>query len=464
MPYPFLVTPTGEDAVRVLAARHRRRRLTVHVSATFTLPTVETASENIEPFPDPLASPSAGSLAPGAGLAVERMPRRGRARARVSAITGELRWVLYLYLGTRVMLIGLAVVEGAIRHHSVTHELANWDGLWYRELANKGYPDHPSFLQTPLGFLPLYSLVIWVVGHSFAWTNTHGIIWAMTIGGVAVSMIGGLIATVILYRIAASWWNEQSARRAAALFCVFPGSVVFSMVYSEGILIPLIAGCLLALQRKRWVLAGILAGFSTAVEPAALPIVPVCALSAGLELRRRGWRLRDARRALLAPLLSLTGIGAFALFLWAWTGTPFASYQAQHHGWSETTDPLAMVHLTTRLAGQISFTHFDEPAVNLNLVTGLVGALLLAGVFVLMWHSRKQMSVEAMAWTLLIGFLALTSEFTPPNPRLLVVAFPALMLLGHYVRGRGYTVLMWTNGVLLMVMSWLTFVGVTLRP
>jgi Mannosyltransferase (PIG-V) len=425
---------------------------------------VESASESIEPFPDQLTIPSSDALTPGAGLAVERAPGRGRGRARVTAITADLRWVLYLYLGTRVLLIGLALVEGAIRHHSVTHEFANWDGLWYRELANKGYPDHPSFVQSPLGFFPLYSLVIWVVGHSFAWTNTHGIIWAMTIGGVVVSMIGGLIATVIVYRLAASWWNEQSARRAAALFCVFPGSVVFSMVYSEGIMLPLIAGCLFALQRKRWVLAGILAGFSTAIEPAALAIVPVCVVSAALELRRRGWRLRDARRALLAPLLSLTGIGAFALFLWAWTGTPLATYQAQHHGWSETTSPLAIVHMTTRLADQLSFTHFDEPAVNLNLVAGLVGAVLLIGVFVLMWYSRKRISIEAIVWTLCIGFLALTSSFTPPNPRILIIAFPSLMLLGHYVRGRGFRVLMWTNGVLLIVMSWLTFVGMTLRP
>jgi Mannosyltransferase (PIG-V) len=436
------------------------------VRSTFRLAPVDGASESTEPFSDQLTIPSTDTPAPDASAAVQRKPvrRRGGARARWNALPGELRWVLYVYLGTRVLLIGMAIVEGAVRHHSVTHELANWDGLWYRELANKGYPDHPSFLQTPLGFFPLYSIVIWAVGHSFAWTTMHGIVWAITIAGVVVSMVGGLIATVIVYRLAESWWNPQSARRAAALFCVFPGSVVFSMVYSEGIMIPLIAGCLLALQRKQWLLAGILAGLSTAVEPAALAIVPVCVISAGLELRRRGWRLRDARRALLAPVLSITGIGTFALFLWAWTGTPLATYQAQHHGWSEKTDPLAMVHLTTRLASEISLTHLDEPSVNLNLVAGLVGALLLVGVFVLMWDARRAMSIEAIVWTLFIAFLALTSEFTPPNPRLLIVAFPALMLLGHYVRGRGYTVLMWTNGVLLVVLSWLTFVGLTLRP
>ena len=48
------------------------------------------------------------------------------------------------------------------------------------------------------------------------------------------------------------------------IFCLFPGSIVFSMVYAEGLLIPLAAGCILALQRRRWVMAGALAGLATA--------------------------------------------------------------------------------------------------------------------------------------------------------------------------------------------------------
>jgi hypothetical protein len=427
---------------------------------------VESASESVEPLPERFAVPSTETQTPRGGYASERTrPRRSHHLGAVwGTLTGELRWLVYFYLATRVLLLVMGIVEGGVRHHSITHEFANWDGLWYRELANKGYPPHPSNLQTPLGFFPLYSMVIWAAGHAISWTNTHGIIWAITVGGVAVSMVGGLIATVFVYRLAESWWDVPSARRAAALFCVFPGSVVFSMVYSEGILLPLIAACLLALQRKRWVLAGVLAGLSTAVEPAALAIIPVCVVSAGLEMRRRGWRLREAGRELLAPILSLTGIGFFALFLWAWTGTPLATYRAQHHGWSEKTDTLAMVHLTTRLAGEISFTHLNEPTVNLNLVAGLVGGLVLLLAFVLMWNARRQISIEAIVWTVWVGLLALTSEFTPPNPRLLIVAFPAIMVLAHYVRGRGFTVLMWTNTVLLVVMSWLTFVGLTLRP
>ena len=60
--------------------------------------------------------------------------------------------------------------------------------------------------------------------------------------------------------------------------------------------------------------------------------------------------------------------------------------------------------------------------------------------------------------------LALTSEYTPPNPRLLITAFPAILVMGYYARGWRYGALAFVNGALLAGLSALTFVGFTLRP
>ena len=66
------------------------------------------------------------------------------------------------------------------------------------------------------------------------------------------------------------------------------------MVYSEGLLMPLAPACIYYLERKRWLLAGILAGFATAVQPVSVVLIPVCTISALLEWRRRGWRRQPA--------------------------------------------------------------------------------------------------------------------------------------------------------------------------
>jgi hypothetical protein len=444
---------------------------------------VETVPERLESLPEPvevvnldLPAPAASAVddpvstppgAPSVGLGRRRALTRTGRRRRIRAITRtELMWIAVVYLSTRGLLLLVAYLLSSFGHHNFLHELANWDGLWYRELANHGYPDYPSHLQTTLGFFPLYPITIWTLEPLFAVVTGHNAIWSATVSGVVISLAGGYIATVLVYRLATGWWNRDSARRATILFCLFPGSVVFSMVYSEGLLLPLAAGCLLALEHRRWLLAGILAGIGTAVQPTGLVLVVVCAVSAGLELRRQGWRPSSlpARRVLVAPLLSLAGVCAFALFLWAWTGTPFANYQAQHHGWGEKTNLFALVHLTSTLFSQISLSHPNDPTINLNLVVGLIGAFLLVGMLVLVWRARRTISVEAIVWTAGISFLALTSQYVPPNPRMLITAFPAVMVVAHYVRGKWFTWLAWGNGILLVVLSLLTFYGVTLRP
>lgn len=415
--------------------------------------------------PPPQSSPTTVTL-PSAELAKGRPRARGREKLAGFGAGGFLRWARFatlVYLGSRVLLLVLAIIETDVRHHSIYRELQNWDGGWYRALAQDGYRHEAVHGETTLGFFPLYPMLIWLVARPLLLTtNTE---WhALVISGLIISGLGGLAAAVLVQRLAERWWGAAAGRRAVLLFCLFPGSVVFSMVYAEGIMIPLAAGCLLALRDRRWWLAGLLAALATASEPEAVILVLVCAVSATVELRQRGWRSPSARRSLAAPVLAPLGLIGVAAFLWAWTGTPFAYWLAQHYGWRERFDPLALPHLAIRLAHHVSFAHFNHPTINLNWPVGLIGAVVLVVLLVLMARIRRTIWLEAWIWTLGISFIAVTSEWVPPNPRLLITAFPLVMVPAYYLRGRGFTWLLLGNGALLAGMSWLTFVSVSLRP
>ena len=97
-------------------------------------------------------------------------------------------------------------------------------------------------------------------------------------------------------------------------------------------------------------------------------------------------------------------------------------------------------------------------------VVGVVGAVIMAAELWLLFKSRREVSLPAIVWALGIMFLAFTSEYVPPNPRMVITAFPMLMLLARWVQGRWWTVIVWVNGIAFVGLSLLTFYAHVLRP
>jgi hypothetical protein len=117
------------------------------------------------------------------------------------------------------------------------------------------------------------------------------------------------------------------------------------------------------------------------------------------------------------------------------------------------------------LFGQIHFSHFNShPTIDLNLVMGAAGVMLLIPTLYWLFKSRRRVGVAAIVWTLGIVFLAVTSEYTPPNPRLLITAFPVVIVPAYYLGRKSFAAACLVSGVLLAVLSALTFVGPTVRP
>jgi hypothetical protein len=371
---------------------------------------------------------------------------------------GPVRWAVVVYLASRILLLVVALGTAAVQHISLTSELGRWDGTWYGLIASFGYPHHVPQGPNPLGFFPLLPMSMWLVAHLPGPPNS------VIIAGVLVSCLGGLIATVLVGRLTEGWWGEAASRRAVVLFCLFPGSVVFLMAYGEGLLIPLAAGCLLALQARRWVLAGVLAGIATAVQPDAIALIVACAVGSFLELRSHGWRDRQAWRSLVAPGLSLTGIAAFAVFLWIWTGTPFATLHVQQNGWGEHLTPLALVHQGRVLVAEIERQNFPHLNINLGPAAAVFGALILLGGLILLFRRQRRVSPVAMAYTLTLTVLAVLSSNVPPNARILITTFPAVLVYATYGRRRGFVWLIAGTTLLLVVMSALTYGGRSLTP
>jgi mannosyltransferase PIG-V len=452
---------------------------------------VDTASEAVWPSPHDRSdgsrapalavnslppSPAAPVAEPSATVPATRRRSRRVGAHRLSAdLRRELVWITVIYLAARAAVLIAAVLLDALGHHNLQGELLHWDGLWYRDVADNGYPRHIAhpYHQDNLGFFPLYPVTIWMGEHVLQVLGFSSQIWRASVAAVFIAGVGGWIATVFVHRLTEGWWDRPTARRATALFVVFPGAVVFSMGYSEGLLLPLTAVCIWALERRRWVLAGAMAAFGTAVQPVGLALGAICGICALRELwvgglsgghLGRALRSRGFRMSVLTTAMSGIGVGSFMGFLWAWTGDPLANLYAQHHGWSEKTDPFALVHLVTREVPRFDPNHFNHPWIDLNDVSGFLGAILMAYELWLLWRYRHELTLPAISWTLIITFLAFTSEYVPPNPRMQITAFPMLVLLARRVRRQGFALILFLNSFLLIGMGLLTFYKHVLRP
>ena len=323
-----------------------------------------------------------------------------------------------IFLASRaVVLLALWFATRLAPERSLGEYASTWDGGWYLAAATGGYPDAvPEAAGSTLAFFPVYPLLVRAAD---GLPGVAPVEAALLVGGVAA-----LLATVVIWLLGRALLGADVADRAVALLVFFPGSFVLSMVYAEGLMLLLASGCLLALVRRRWLLAGVLAALGTASRPNAVALVASCAWAAVVAIRSRGsWR------ALVAPALAPLGMLGFFTYLWARTGEPTAWFQAQRAGWQERVIPLAIVDDVQQLA--------RDPFVDMNNTVVVVGALLaLAGVALLL---RSRLPGEVVVFAVVVLGLAFVSETLGPRPRFILAAFPVFYAVAVRVRGVAFS-------------------------
>jgi hypothetical protein len=369
--------------------------------------------------------------APADEYALARPPRRSKS---VSVVGGWLAryWkpVAMLAASRLVMLLVVYVsryvsgpVIGGIPGGHRFDRLAAWDGGWYLEAAQHGWPhavpmSHglPAF--STLAFFPAFPLAIRAVA-------ILGIGWILA--GVLVALAFQILMVILLWQLAKEIWGEAVADRGLLLFLFGPGAVTLALIYSEPMLLAAAAACLLALRRRWWVVAGLSAAIGTAVRPVGVALVGCCAWEAiGVFRAERQWR------PLLAPLLAPLGILSWMAYLWVHTGNPFIWSQAEK-AWDDGFDPFTLVkrfffHEVTR-QGQ-PLPHFLPVA----------GALFCLVALVLLVKVRAPAML--VVYSIVVVAIAVSSRIVGLRPRLIETAFPLVLVFGYWVKDNVYSALL----------------------
>lgn len=301
--------------------------------------------------------------------------------------------------------------------------LAAWDGGWYLTAAQHGWPHAVPIVDgwpaySTLAFFPAFPLAIRAVAFL-------GI--SYLIAGVLTALIFQVAMAVLLWMLVKEIWGEAIADRGMLLFLFGPGAVVFTLIYSEPMLLAASAACLLALRRRWWVAAGLLATIGTTVRPVGVALIGCCAWEAAKALRSdRDWR------SLLAPILSPIGILAWTGYLWAHTGNPFIWSKAEK-AWDDSFAPLSLV--TRFFRNEVTHTGQRLPH-----ILPVAGAVFCLVALVLLIKAKPPAAL--VVFSVIVVFISVSSRIVGLRPRLIETAFPLVIVFGYWIRGTAYSVLL----------------------
>jgi hypothetical protein len=304
---------------------------------------------------------------------------------------------------------------------------ARWDSVWYLTVAHHGYGSDPA---TP-AFFPLYPLLLRILGSDI-------------VVGITVSLACFAVASLLLHRLTEIELGYAAAGPAVMALALFPGSLYFSMVYSESLFLALSVGAVYAARTRRWAWAGALGALAAATRSAGVLLLLPLVLLWWAHSRRA----RDVAWLALVP----AGVGAFCAGLALAGHDALAPFHAQDAWYRSFAGPFVGVWDGTvaawdgarqLLSGSRAPVYFGraggDPFVvawhNLSLFVFLVPVVpVVVGIARRLPPAYAAYVVTALALPLSwpVGPQPLMSL-----PRFEAVLFPAFMWLGSWIARGG---------------------------
>lgn len=377
----------------------------------------------------------------------------------------RIRWVastLAVALSSFAMALGALWIASGLEHRPFVTTALRWDTDWYYVISQGGYVSTLPTTSTQYtalrpAFFPGLPLLEHVV---HAGIGGPPVATTLLVGAL------GLIASCLLLRaLAARHFDEGAAWRATVLFAFFPGAYVFVMAYSEALFVPLALLAFYALGRRWYLLAGLATAVATGTLVLGVALVAALVIAGGREILAAARNRRPPPRSVLAaavaaPIIGMAGLVGYMVYLHAKTGTAFAFTTAERVGWNNHVS-LTQPYDAVRSFVLHPFATFSAPWITVD-ASGVV--VLIACLFFLVVRGLHRVPVEELLYAGLILLAWLFTSNTGAWFRFLLSAFPVVVLLAEWLKGRWYVVVMCACAALLCFLIILFGSVVTFSP
>jgi len=221
-----------------------------------------------------------------------RRPRLEQAHRVVASLqhlretAGWMEAPLALAIGLRLLIFvaadGLARLRSRAQFGGALNGWQKKDALWYLSIAQGGYTYSPH-AQSSVNFFPLYPLLIRLIQPLvglIAWRDSY------LVSGMLISWVTFAAACVALYRLTADRFGQTPATGVILLLAAYPFSFYYGAPYTESLYLLLAVLAFLAIERRWWWLAGVVALLAGAERPPGLLLGLCVALAYALDWRR----------------------------------------------------------------------------------------------------------------------------------------------------------------------------------
>jgi hypothetical protein len=300
-------------------------------------------------------------------------------------------------------------------HYSLWHLISSWDGAAFLNIAAHGYSYIPGDLRHDVIFA-------WFPGYPAA---VNALSWIPGVGtdraAITVTIAAGLAAAWGLTRLGLALTGDRRiSLLLVALWAVAPGSLAWTMLYSDALFCALAVWSLVALVERRWLAAAgltIAAGTVRSTAMALIAAVAVAALPAVIRAVRAREPVAVWWRPAVAVVTAPLGLAGY------WAYSAWATHHLAGFVWVEKN-----AHNSFDWGQGIILA--AKQAIISGPTAGVALTLLViaAAVILTAWSLAERIPVYLHAYTLVVIVLALTPGpyYLGSKPRFLLPA----MLLG----------------------------------
>ena len=173
-------------------------------------------------------------------------------------------------------------IEKAVAHHHILSAVAgpweHFDAIIYQRIALRGYLGGTN----DTAFYPLFPLVLKPVALALG-----GGLVGYSLGALLVSTIAMAAALILVQKVVAIDLDEDSSRWALFLLVLYPLAFIYLAGYTESLFLLLSAGCFLAVRRRAFLAAGILAALATLCRSSGIALAGVLLVGIVADIVRR---------------------------------------------------------------------------------------------------------------------------------------------------------------------------------